>query len=78
MKLQTEYITDYRVCKVFEIEVGNEVIKVQKWVYENDYDVEADWEVIENKEAYDNLSETKQIEFDDFVSELSLNSLNKE
>lgn len=74
MELVSESIYSYKIKKEFEIQLpNNEIITIHKWQIEQDSFVEADWEIVENQEAYDKLSDDEQVDFDDFVFELMVN-----
>lgn len=73
MKLLDENISLNKIVKTFDIDLGNgEVITVQKWQIESDWETDADWSVIENVKAYEMLSDNNKNRVDDFVNELSL------
>ena len=73
MKITNEYLQYRRVSKDLTIELDNgKEIMVNKSVYDNDNEYEPEWEIIEGKEIYDNLSEDKQNEVDDLISDYDI------
>ena len=57
----------------FRIELKNgEEIIINKWIIDNDMEVDSGWDIVENKEEYDKMEDDEEILFDNFVLDLKV------
>lgn len=75
MKLTNKETIIYNVRKQFTIELDNgKEINIDKWQFEDGNEVDSDWDFStgDDIDLYNSLNDEEQIEFDDFVLELTL------
>jgi len=73
MKITNEYLVSIRKSKDFTIELdnGKEII-INKWIVEDDNEVDNEWNFVEGQQIFDKLSEEEQDKVSDFINELVL------
>lgn len=77
ISLKKEELVQHIVERHYEIEIDGKRIQYYKYQkvlegLDSDYDADEDFLTIEDQKAYDELSEEKKEEFNDFVIELSI------
>lgn len=74
IEVTNENLCSYRVSRDFEITIGDVEININKWVYEDDLEIDNDWSFVdsEDKKRYEELSEDDQEAFNDFIIELKV------